>query len=186
MALWIGSGIGAVAASRIPEPKLAPLLARANPARRFAFPVGGGTAREYYDAQPFGENRHLGSDWNGTGGGDTDRGDPVLAIADGVVISARDHRGGWGRVVRIVHNAGTAKAPRYVESLYAHLATMSVRRGSAVRRGQVIGTIGTAHGRYRAHLHLELRSRIGLALGRGYGERTAGQLDPTAFIRARR
>lgn len=160
-------------------------LAAIEPADGFGFPVGGGSARGYYDAQPFGANHHLGSDWNGNGGGDSDRGDPVLAIADGVVVSARDHRGGWGRVVRIVHDAGTARKPRLIESLYAHLGSMSVLRGDVVRRGQVIGTIGTAHGKYRAHLHLELRSRIGMSLGRGYGERTEGYLDPTAFIQAR-
>ncbi|HEY9169431.1 MAG TPA: hypothetical protein VIN72_08085 [Lutibacter sp.] len=31
------------------------------------FPVGKPNAKGYYDAQPFGKNRHLGSDWNGKG-----------------------------------------------------------------------------------------------------------------------
>lgn len=151
----------------------------------FGFPVGGGTARGYYNAQPFGENRHLGDDWNGVGGGDTDLGDPVLAIAAGLVDSVRHHGGGWGMVVRVVHDVGDAGAPIYVESLYAHLASTEVAAGDVVARGQPIGTIGDAGGRYPAHLHLEIRDRPDLPLGQGYGADASGYVDPTAFIRAR-
>lgn len=155
-------------------------------AGEFGFPVGGGSADGYYNAQPFGENAHLGDDWNGNGGGDTDLGDPVLAIADGLVLSAEDHGGGWGKVVRVVHDVGRPGAPVHVESLYAHLDSIEVTAGAVVRRGHPIGTIGDAGGRYRAHLHLEVRDRVGLPLGHGYGAATRGYLDPTAFILARR
>ena len=163
------------------------LAKKAPVATTFSFPVGvEGTAAGYYDAQPFGENHHLGSDWNGVGGGQTDLGDPVLAIGAGVVVLAHDYGGGWGRVVRIAHNTGSPNAPRWVESLYAHLASMRVRRGDIVRRAQPVGTIGDAHGRYPAHLHFEVRERLGLPLGIGYGRQGEGYLDPTAFIQARR
>ena len=152
----------------------------------FGFPVGDGSATGYYNAQPFGENTHLGDDWNGNGGGDTDLGDPVLAIADGVVTSAEDHGGGWGKVVRLVHDVGPAGAPVHVESLYAHLDSIEVKTGEVVGLGHRVGTIGDAGGRYPAHLHLELRDRVGLPLGHGYGARVRGYLDPTAFILARR
>jgi len=152
----------------------------------FDFPVGSGSATGYYNAQPFGENSHLGDDWNGVGGGDTDLGDPVLAIAAGVVRSTHDHGGGWGRVVRVVHDIGAAGAPVYIESLYAHLASTEVAAGDVIARGHRIGTIGNAGGRYPAHLHLEIRDQVGLPLGRGYGADVSGYLDPTAFIRARR
>ena len=155
-------------------------------ASSFDLPVGGGSATGYYNAQPFGANHHLGDDWNGNGGGDTDLGDPVLSIADGVVRAAGDHGGGWGKVVRVVHDVGAVGAPVYVESLYAHLDTIEVTTGEVVARGHRIGTIGDAGGRYPAHLHLELRDRVGLPLGRGYGEGVRGYLDPTAFIGARR
>lgn len=160
--------------------------ARCPRAASFDFPVGGGSATGYYNAQPFGENTHLGDDWNGNGGGDTDLGDPVLAIADGVVTSAEDHGGGWGKVVRLVHDVGPAGAPVHVESLYAHLDSIEVKTGEVVGLGHRVGTIGDAGGRYPAHLHLELRDRVGLPLGRGYGARVRGYLDPTAFILARR
>lgn len=146
----------------------------------FDFPVGPPDAAGYYDAQPFGENDHLGNDWNGNRGGDSDLGDPVHAVSAGVVLEARDHGGGWGNVVRVFHPCGDR-----VESLYAHLDTIAVAPGDRVTRGQVLGTIGTAGGQYRAHLHFELRDRR-LPLGGGYATERTGYLDPTAYIRAHR
>jgi murein DD-endopeptidase MepM/ murein hydrolase activator NlpD len=147
----------------------------------FELPVGPPDGSGYYDAQPFGTNDHLGNDWNGNGGGDSDLGDPVHAIAAGVVREATDHGGGWGNVVRVVHACGEVPG-REVESLYAHLDAIEVRAGQRVGRGQRIGTIGNAGGQYRAHLHLELRARPGLPLGGGYSKDTIGYLDPSAFI----
>lgn len=154
---------------------------RASPDDGLDFPVGDPDGRGYYDAQPFGVNQHLGNDWNGRGGGDSDLGDPVFAIGAGEVTAAADHGGGWGQVVRVVHWIDG----RPIESVYAHLARIDVVVGQRVARRQALGTIGTADGRYPAHLHLELRAVPGLPLGGGYGT-PIGQLDPTAFIRAHR
>lgn len=162
-----------------PEPRAT--VCGGPPVDGFDLPVGAPDGEGYRDAQPFGRNRHLGNDWNGVGGGNTDLGDPVYAIADGVVTSARDVRGGWGLVVRIAHPIENG----CVESLYAHLLNATVSRGEPVRRGQPIGAIGDAWGAYLAHLHFELRDRVGAPLGAGYGS-SSHHLDPTAFIRARR
>lgn len=144
----------------------------------FDFPVGAPDAVGYYDAQPFGTNTHLGSDWNGNGGTDTDFGDPIYAASSGVVVDATDYAGDWGNVVRIQHPCG-------IETLYAHLDTVGVVVGAPVKRGQIIGTMGDAHGRYLAHLHFELRDKQ-LPLGGGYSEWHNGYLDPTAYIRRHR
>lgn len=144
----------------------------------FDFPVGPPDSHGYYDAQPFGTNDHTGNDWNGNGGGNSDLGDPVHATASGLVIEAMDHGGGWGNVVRIVH-AG------HVESLYAHLDHIDVTPGSAVHRGDRVGTIGTAGGQYLAHLHFEIRDRV-MPLGGGYDKDRTGYVDATAYIRAHR
>jgi murein DD-endopeptidase MepM/ murein hydrolase activator NlpD len=69
-----------------------------------------------------------------------------------------------------------------MESLYAHLDEMFVAEGSWVTKGSPIGTIGNAHGKYYAHLHLELRSQPGLALGGGYSTDTTGYINPDWFI----
>ena len=60
----------------------------------FAFPVGKGRAKGYYDAQPFGRDNHLGEDWNAVTGGNSDLGQPVTAIAHGYVAEAFDAGGG--------------------------------------------------------------------------------------------
>ncbi len=151
-------------------------------ADRFDFPVGNGEARGYYDAQPFGKNRHLGADWNGKGGGNTDYGLPVASSADGVVVEALDRGGGWGNVVRVVHRLPGGEL---VETLYAHLATVAVNEGMLAPRGALLGTIGDAGGQYYAHLHFEVRDRPGAPLGGGYGT-PDGHVDPTAFIGAHR
>lgn len=152
----------------------------------FDFPVGPPDAKRYYNAQPFGENMHLGDDWNGVGGGNSDLGDPVYSIAHGLVVEAEEHYGGWGKVIRVVHLLNLDSAGQQVESLYAHLDSMMVNKGDLIQRGQQIGTIGNADGAYWAHLHLEIRSEVGLPLGGGYSENTKGYLDPTLFIEERR
>lgn len=150
----------------------------------FDFPVGPPDGATWVVTQAFQENDHLGEDWNGPGGGDSDLGDPVHAIAHGVVADARDlGDNGWGRVVRVVH---TLPDGREVESLYAHLDRMDVVAGEQLRRGQALGTVGTAHGRYKAHLHFELRSMARLPVGAGYGSPDGLYLDPSAWIAQRR
>src|SRR5437867_1382494 len=65
----------------------------------FDCPVGRDGAKHYYKARGFQPNAHLGEDWNGVGGGDTDLGDPVYGVAHGLVVFARDYRMGWGNVI---------------------------------------------------------------------------------------
>jgi len=118
------------------------------------YPVGPPNAVGYYDAQPFGRNMHLGEDWNGVGGGNSDLGDAIHAAANGEVSFAKDISGGWGKVIILKHHD---KKGNKHESLYGHCDTMLVNQGDLVKRGEQIATIGTADGAYLAHLHFELR-----------------------------
>jgi len=151
----------------------------------YDFPVGKPNGKGYYNAQRFGKNNHLGDDWNGVNGGDSDFGDPIYAIGNGYVKAAYDHGLGWGKVIRIVHYQ-PGKNPEYIESLYAHCAELSVKKGEGIKKGQQIGTIGTANGRYKAHLHLEVRSLLNLGVGEGYSKNQEGYLNPTTFIKNNR
>jgi murein DD-endopeptidase MepM/ murein hydrolase activator NlpD len=158
----------------------------------FAYPVGAPLAEGYRDVQPFGENHHLGEDWNGGRGkgGNGDLGDPIYTIANGVVTYAqpvgKKCRYGWGNVVKVVHNAGTRDNPKYVESLYAHLDEIHVRKNQILERGDQLGTMGTCNGVYWSHLHFELRSEPFLPIGRGYAIDKTGYLDPKKFIEQHR
>ncbi|MFK7972357.1 MAG: M23 family metallopeptidase [Bacteroidia bacterium] len=152
----------------------------------FDFPVGPPSAKGYYNAQPFGKNFHLGDDWNGVGGGNTDMGDSVFCIAHGVVLEAENLGGGWGNVLRIGHRMPSGNKFKAVESLYAHLLDFSVQPGDTLRRGDFVGRIGNANGQYLAHLHLEIRDTVGQELGGGYSQHIQGYLDPTMFIKKNR
>jgi murein DD-endopeptidase MepM/ murein hydrolase activator NlpD len=155
-------------------------------ANGFDFPVGKPDSKGYYNAQGFGKNDHLGDDWNGNGGGNTDMGDPIYAISDGLVTESVNYFGGWGNVTRVVHAWKRGDVIELRESLYAHGKELKVKRGNWVKRGQEIATIGNAEGVYLAHLHLEIRDSIGMNVGPGYSTNRNGYLDPTAFIKAHR
>jgi murein DD-endopeptidase MepM/ murein hydrolase activator NlpD len=126
---------------------------------------------------------HLGEDWDGVGGGDTDLGDPIYTIGDGVVVFARDCHQGWGNVVIVRHAYREGSVVRNVDSLYGHLDKILVRRGQAVRRGQQVGTMGTAHGVYDSHLHLEVRKNIAIGMSRDkFAQDFTNYYDPSEFI----
>ncbi|MHA7058962.1 M23 family metallopeptidase [Aquimarina sp. M1] len=147
-------------------------------AKGFDFPIGKPNAKGYYNAQKFKQNNHLGDDWNGLGGGNSDLGDAIYSIGNGYVSFAENIGGGWGNVIRIIHRY----QDNYYESVYAHCETIKVKKGEFVKKGNFIATIGNANGLYLAHLHLEVRDAIFMGIGGGYSENTKGYVDPTAFI----
>lgn len=158
------------------------------PCDGFDYPVAPPDAKNYFKARGFlpVNLEHLGEDWNGHRGGNSDFGDYVYAAADGVVFFSGYVNQGWGTVIRMLHNYGTDESPRYVETLYAHVSSAWARVGNEMRRGQTIGTIGNAEGKYHAHLHFETRLKPGKDIRCGYDGDTLGFVDPTAFIEQHR
>jgi murein DD-endopeptidase MepM/ murein hydrolase activator NlpD len=153
----------------------------------FDLPVGKPDARGYYKARGFKAHGHLGEDWDGVGGGDTDLGDPVFAIGDGVVVFARDCHQGWGNVIIVRHAYREGGSVRNVDSLYGHLQKILVHRGQTVRRGQQIAAIGNAHGLYDAHLHLEVRKNLAIGMSRDkFAQDLSNYYSPTDFIESHR
>ena len=131
----------------------------------FDFPVGKPNGDGYYKARGYTPNGHLGEDWNGRGGGDTDLGAPVYSTANGIVLFAKNYYHGWGNVVIVRHAYQEGGQTKFVDSLYGHLDAIHVRYGQHLKRGQQLGTIGTGGGLYPAHLHFEMRKdlRVGMA-----------------------
>jgi murein DD-endopeptidase MepM/ murein hydrolase activator NlpD len=100
---------------------------------------------------------HTGLDLHG------DIGDPVRATADGTVLAA-GWNGGYGRVVDIDHHNG-------LSTRYAHLSSVDVRVGQAIKSGQIVGKVGSTGRSTGPHLHYETRLK--------------GQaVDPQKFLRA--
>jgi murein DD-endopeptidase MepM/ murein hydrolase activator NlpD len=152
-------------------------------ANGFDFPVGKPDAQGYYKARGFRSHGHLGEDWDGIRGGDTDLGDPIYSIGDGVVVFARDCHMGWGNVVIIRHAFREDGTVKNIDSLYGHLNSILVQRGQAVSRGQKIATMGTAHGIYDAHLHFEIRKNLSIGMSRAaFARDQSNYYDPTQFI----
>lgn len=72
---------------------------------------------------------------------------PVYAAAKGIVVSAGKMRG-YGNIVEIKHG--------HFRTRYAHLKHIDVHAGSAVIRGQKIGTQGNTGNTTGEHLHFEI------------------------------
>lgn len=154
----------------------------------FDLPVGKPNAEGYYVFRGYYPNGHLGEDWNGSGGGDSDLGDPVYATAGGVVVFSEDYLRGWGNVVIVRHSYLDENGRvALVDSLYGHLDRRMVRKYQLVQRGQQLGTIGTAHGKYAAHLHFEMRKNINIGMARSSFDRGfSNYFSPRQFIATRR
>ncbi|MFY9723018.1 MAG: M23 family metallopeptidase [Azonexus sp.] len=86
---------------------------------------------------------HEGIDFN------AETGTPVVAAADGVVLSA-----GWqsdfGNMIEVDHGDG-------LTTRYAHLSRMNAKAGSLVKRGERIGAVGSTGRSTGSHLHFEVR-----------------------------
>jgi murein DD-endopeptidase MepM/ murein hydrolase activator NlpD len=76
-------------------------------------------------------------------------GTPIYATAEGVVTRA-EWWGGYGRVVYVKHAFG-------IETRYAHMAKIRVKKGERVSRGQRIGDMGNSGKSTGTHLHYEVR-----------------------------
>ena len=161
--------------------------ARVNLADGFDFPVGKPNAEGYYKSRGLRLRvpQHLGEDWNGRGGGNTDLGDPVYAIGDGIVTFAHNVQGGWGNVVitRHAYRVPSTKQVKFIDALNGHLDKIMVATGQAVKRGQQIGTLGSNFGMYPAHLHFEIRHDLAIGMLRNNAPCDLTHwADPSQFI----
>lgn len=77
-----------------------------------------------------------------------DYGSPVYATADGRVESAA-YSGNYGNLVVIDHGFG-------ITTRYGHLSRFAVRAGQTVKRGDLIGYVGSTGRSTSAHLHYEV------------------------------
>ncbi|NER11717.1 Peptidase family M23 [Muriicola jejuensis] len=77
------------------------------------------------------------------------KGVPIYATGDGMVSRADNNASGYGKHIRIDHGYG------YM-SLYAHLSNYNVKRGQKVKRGDLIGFIGSTGRSEAPHLHYEV------------------------------
>lgn len=108
---------------------------------QFIWPTRGGYLSSGY-GQRWGRF-HAGIDIAGAG----DR--TIVAADHGKVIRAGWHSGGYGNYVVIDHGNG-------YRTLYAHLASIRVKAGATVQRGDAIGVMGSTGHSTGVHLHFEV------------------------------
>ncbi|HET7218111.1 MAG TPA: peptidoglycan DD-metalloendopeptidase family protein [Vicinamibacterales bacterium] len=116
---------------------------------------------------------HLGVDYAAV------TGTPVVAVADGVVISA-GWAGGGGRQVRIRHAGG-------LESYYLHLSAFGkgIRAGARVDQGQLIGRVGATGTATGPHLDYRLRRKgVFVDPRREHARQPPGEPIPASFLAA--
>ena len=77
------------------------------------------------------------------------QGTPIYATADGRVTTAGNTGNGFGNHVEINHGYG-------YETLYGHMFRIKVRSGQVVKRGEVIGWVGSTGKSTGPHLHYEV------------------------------
>ena len=99
--------------------------------------------------------------------------DTIVAHSDGTVVFCQTGQknnqnatgnASYGNCVKIDHGDGYA-------TLYAHLAKVNVKKGDAVKQGQVIGTMGNTGRSFGMHLHFEVR-------------KDNARIDPTPYLEA--
>ncbi|MFK7811118.1 MAG: M23 family metallopeptidase [Maribacter sp.] len=98
-----------------------------------------------YRSDPFTKARkmHRGMDFTAP------RGTPIYASGDGKITRADNNSSGFGKHIRIDHGYG------YL-SLYAHLSKYNVKKGQKVKRGDLIGFVGSTGRSEAPHLHYEV------------------------------
>ncbi|KIX21943.1 peptidase M23 [Flavobacterium sp. 316] len=98
-----------------------------------------------YRSDPFTKIRkfHYGMDFTSPSG------TPIYATGDGVVLKADNSLSGYGNHIEINHGYG------YV-TLYAHLSKYNCRPGQKVKRGDIIGYVGSTGRSEAPHLHYEV------------------------------
>jgi murein DD-endopeptidase MepM/ murein hydrolase activator NlpD len=90
------------------------------------------------------------------------QGTPIYATADGVVKTAGNTGNGYGNHVVVNHGYG-------YETLYGHMVRVKVRAGQTVKRGEVVGWVGSTGKSTGPHCHYEVHK---------YGQK----IDPVYFF----
>ncbi len=111
------------------------------PVRTAAFTSGYGVRSDPFQGRAV---MHAGIDLSGPVG------TPIYATADGMVLRSSWNAGGYGNLIELDHGRG-------INTRYGHLSSFSVHPGQRVKRGEMIGRMGSTGRSTGSHLHYEVR-----------------------------
>ncbi len=106
-------------------------------------PAKGRYSSEYGAPRSGGRRRHKGIDIANS------YGTPIYAAEAGRVIHASWGNSSYGNLIKIDHGSGA-------ETRYAHLSGFAVSNGQTVKKGQLIGYMGSTGNSSGSHLHFEI------------------------------
>jgi murein DD-endopeptidase MepM/ murein hydrolase activator NlpD len=121
-------------------PKAAAYIPSGQPVKKLSLTSNYGVRSDPFNG---GARMHKGIDIPGP------MGTPIYATADGVV-SRSGWASGYGNLVQISHGGG-------METRYGHMSKLLVEANSYVKRGQLIGLMGSTGRSTGSHLHYEVR-----------------------------
>lgn len=143
----------------------------------FRFPCGDSIGTGYYIAQGFQDENfnggsHLGIDINGINGGDSDLGDTIYSIGNGIVANKV-----WLTDYLAIYYKYDNNI---IKAVYYHCLKMFPQVGQYIKKGEPIALIGNSGGLIQAHLHLEIVSDTSI-FARFYGD-TIGFINPLMIL----
>ena len=144
----------------------------------YRFPVGDFYGEGYYVAQKFQDPKyyngtHLGVDISGIGKYNSDLGDTIYSINNGIVCMVQSDKKEYLSIYYKYNN-------RIIKAIYLHCLKIFPNEGDYVKIGEPIALIGNSAGNYAAHLHLEIASDTSKWFG-AYGL-PDGYIDPETIL----
>lgn len=114
----------------------------------FGYPVENVQISSFFGWRKIFGRIHYGIDFTGP------RNTPIIASADGTVTTATTGKnsGSFGVYVELYHGD-------YFNTLYAHMEKVNVKAGDKVKKGDVIGFMGSTGATQAVHLHYEIRHK---------------------------
>ncbi len=98
---------------------------------------------------------HSGIDINSNGGGNSDCGIPLIAIADWECTSVHTHETGYGK--HLHYKIMIASKEYFVH--YAHCKDIYIKIGDKGKEGDILATIGSSGNSDYCHLHFEIKNQ---------------------------
>ncbi len=110
---------------------------------------------------------------------------PIYAVQEGKVIFS-GWKGAYGRCIIIEHNYPDIPKIPHIITKYAHNSKNIVKKGSYVKRGDIIGYIGSTGRSTGPHLHFEVIYKGKAINPIEYIKKLPGYLDYVAYVRKKR
>lgn len=144
----------------------------------YRFPLGDSSGNGYYIAQKFQDKsmhngEHLGIDVSGINKRNSDLGDTIFSINNGVVNFVAHDRYEYLSIYYKYKG-------EFIKGIYGHCDTIFCKDGDIVKKGQAIATVGNSDGIYDAHLHFEAIQDTNLWFG-AYGT-PEGFINPETIL----